>query len=153
MMFWKKKGEFMIIKFKKLTQEAITPSYAKEGDAGLDLTAISRRWDSIYRYWEYGTGLSFEIPVGHVGLLFPRSSISNKSLSLSNSVGVLDSGYRGEIKFRFKSALEGYEQHLYQPGDRIGQLIVMPYPQVTLVESDQLSSSHRSEGGYGSSGT
>lgn len=142
----------MIIKFKKLHPEAVTPTYAKDGDAGMDLTGISRRWDTEKKYWEYSTGLAFEIPSGYVGLIFPRSSISNKSLTLTNCVGVLDSGFRGEVKFRFKSqnVLEG---NLYAQGDRIGQLIVIPYPQVTLVESETLSSTSRGEGGYGHTGS
>ena len=97
----------MIVRVKKLKNEAVVPSYAKEGDAGLDLVAVDKNieTDGESEYVEYGTGLAFEIPAGYVGLLFPRSSISNKDLILSNSVGVIDSGYRGEVKFRFKVPL------------------------------------------------
>jgi dUTP pyrophosphatase len=98
---------------------------------------------------EYGTGLAVEIPEGHVGLLFPRSSISNSGLILTNSVGVIDSGYRGEIKFRFKHIPD---TAYYKPGDRIGQLIVMPYPEIDFQEVEELSSTERGEGGFGSSG-
>jgi len=136
----------MIIKFKKLYENAITPAYAKEGDAALDLTANSMSIKD--EYWEYGTGLSFEIPEGYVGLLFPRSSISERGLMLCNSVGVLDSGYRGEVSFRFTGS---GNRTPYKLGERIGQLIVLPYPQITLVEGT-LNPSARGTGGYGSTG-
>ena len=96
----------MKVKIKKLHPDAVIPSYAKPGDAGMDLTAISKRVetgsDENGEYIEYGTGLAIEIPEGHVGLVFPRSSVSKKDLFLANAVGVIDSGYRGEVKLRFK---------------------------------------------------
>lgn len=91
----------MKIKIKKLNENAVIPKYAKDGDAGMDLVATSKVYDE-YGNISYGIGLAFEIPTGYVGLLFPRSSNAKKDLILSNSVGVLDSGYRGEISFRFK---------------------------------------------------
>ena len=94
----------MEVKIKKLCDSAVIPSYAKPGDAGMDLVATSRIFDK-YGNVEYGTGLAMEIPEGYVGLLFPRSSISKQDLSLANAVGVIDSGYRGEIKFKFKPTL------------------------------------------------
>lgn len=138
------------VKFKKLDPSAVIPKYAKEGDAGLDLTATSRT-DSI-DYVEYGTGLAVEIPPGHVGLIFPRSSVSNQHQILTNCVGVIDSGYRGEIKFRFKEIARFISGafKFYQVGDRIGQLVVLPYPTVELEETQELSNSERGEGGYGS---
>lgn len=101
----------------------------------------------------YGTNRAFEIPQGYVGLLFPRSSNANKDLLLSNSVGVLDSGYRGEVMFKFKynSSLED-RMKSYQVGDRIGQLIIIPYPTIEFVESEELSESERGYGSYGSTG-
>ena len=92
----------MKIKIKKLHPEAIIPSYATQGDAGMDMTAITAQIDKSGLFIEYGTGLAVEIPEGYVGLLFPRSSLSKTSLVLANHVGVIDSGYRGEIKFRIK---------------------------------------------------
>ena len=141
----------MVVKIKKLDPKAVTPAYAKAGDAAVDLTAISiAKVDrDEFGYMEYGTGLAIEIPEGHVGLLFPRSSISNSGLILTNSVGVIDSGYRGEIKFRFKHIPD---TAYYRPGDRIGQLIIMPYPQIDFQEVEELSSTERGEGGFGSSG-
>lgn len=142
----------MKVLFKKLKKQAVAPSYAKDGDAGLDITAISR--DIVitedYEYIEYGTGLAFEIPVGYVGLLFPRSSISKKDILLSNAVGVIDSGYRGEVSFRFKRL--AWDSTIYNVGDKIGQLIILPYPQVQLEQVDKLSETERGEGGYGSTG-
>jgi dUTP pyrophosphatase len=141
----------MIVKFKKLDPKAVTPAYSKAGDAAMDLTAISlsKVDKDEFGYLEYGTGLAFEIPEGHVGLLFPRSSISNSGLILTNSVGVIDSGYRGEVKVRFKHIPD--TSH-YKPGDRIGQLMIIPYPQIEL-EEGELSSSDRGEGGFGSTGS
>ena len=141
----------MKIRFKKLDPKAIVPTYSKPGDAGLDLTAISKSSvnNPQYGYVEYGTGLAVEIPEGHVGLLFPRSSISNTGLILSNSVGVIDSGYRGEIKFRFKY-IPGTAD--YNEGDRVGQLVILPYPSIETEEAEELTSSERGEGSFGSSG-
>ena len=89
----------MKVKIKKLVENAVIPKYAKPGDAGMDLTAISKVYDE-FGNTVYGTGLSIEIPENHVGLLFPRSSIANNVKVLTNSVGVLDSGYRCEIIFK-----------------------------------------------------
>ena len=99
----------------------------------------------------YHTDIAVEIPDGHVGLLFPRSSIYKQDLLLTNSVGVVDSGYRGEVMFKFKPIAYEVKQH-YQVGDRIGQLIIIPYPYIEFVEAEELSDSERGEGGYGSSG-
>ena len=146
------KSNNMKIKFKKLSSEAVTPTYAKDGDAGLDLTAISRNITVVkdYVYIEYGTGLAFEIPKGYVGLIFPRSSISKKDIILANAVGVIDSGYRGEVTFRFKRL--AWNSSLYNIGDKIGQLIVIPYPQIELEETNELSDTDRGVNGYGSTG-
>lgn len=138
------------VKFKKLDPKAVIPKYAKRGDAGLDLTATNASDNEIY--YEYNTGLSVQIPEGYVGLIFPRSSISNYHLSLSNAVGVIDSGYRGEIKFRFKKTNTGPAANYYKVGDRIGQLIIMPYPLVLIEEVTELDDSARGNGGFGSSG-
>lgn len=80
----------MEVKIKKLNENAVIPTYAKDGDAGMDLTATSKSFDE-YGNVVYGTGLAFEIPKGYVGLLFPRSSNAKTDLFLTNSVGVLDS--------------------------------------------------------------
>jgi dUTP pyrophosphatase len=136
----------MKIKIKKLVPEAIIPKYSKKGDAGMDVFAISKK--ESYNFIEYGTGLSFEIPEGYACLVFPRSSISNKSLSLCNSVGVLDSGYRGELKLRFYK----HKREDYQRGERIGQIMIIPFPEVEFEETDKLSETSRGDGGFGSTG-
>lgn len=149
----------MKVKIKKLHPDAVTPSYAKPGDAGMDLIATSKEFDKDGNM-VYGTGLAFEIPNGFVGLVFPRSSNSKKHLTLTNSVGVLDSGYRGEVFFKFKP-LAHFSQtddgdlapfSDYDLGDRVGQLIVIPYPPVEFEEVEELSSTERDEGGFGSTG-
>lgn len=170
----------MEVKVKRLSENAVIPMYGKPGDAGMDLTATSRHFDAEGNV-VYGTGLAFEIPEGHVGLIFPRSSNAKKDLVLTNSVGVVDSGYRGEVIFKFKpvpffaddapglsndtptfdftvtpgSRFEDsfeFGINLYEVGDRVGQIIIMPYPKVVFVESEDLEDSVRGEGGFGSTG-
>ena len=137
----------MQVRFKKLHPDAVIPQYAKPGDAGLDLTAVSCRFENDQVI--YGTGLAVEIPDGYVGLIFPRSSVYKTGLVLSNCVGVADSGYRGELGARFYTAGYGMD---YGPGDRICQLVILPYPQIEPVEAEELSSTERGTGGWGSSG-
>jgi len=139
------------IKIKKLHPSAKIPKYATKGDAGLDLTATNYSYNVLHGFHEYGTGLAFEIPEGYVGLLFARSSISKKDLSLCNAVGVLDSGYRGEVSFRFKGK-DAYSNNKYSIGDRIGQIIIIPYPQIEFEEVKELNETNRGSGGYGSTG-
>lgn len=154
----------MEVRFKKLNEDAVIPAYASEGDAGLDLVATTKDWNKGKGFVEFGTSLAVEIPKGYVGLIFPRSSISGTKYTLANSVGVIDSGYRGEIKFRFflnSAAMNNLEDDTrnmfnelkeYNPGDRVGQLIIMPYPHIIPVQVDELESSDRGEGGFGSTG-
>jgi dUTP pyrophosphatase len=135
----------MNVKIKKLDTQAAIPSYAKDGDAGMDLTCVEVNVTDDY--YEYKTGLAMEIPEGYVGLLFPRSSNSKKGLLLANSVGVVDSGYRGEIMFRYKYLGHGDR---YNVGDRVGQIMIIPYPNITFEEVDTLNETERGEGGFGS---
>ena len=136
----------MEIKLKRINDKAIIPTKAHATDAGFDLYATSCHYDN--GVVAYGTGIAVEIPQGYVGLVFPRSSIINTNLTLSNSVGVIDSGYRGEVMAKFRKS----GSTTYKVGDRIAQLIIMPYPEVTFVEADELSDSDRGVGGYGSTG-
>lgn len=138
----------MKVKFKRLNQLAAIPSYAKHGDACFDLVATSIEHNS--KFIEYGTGIAIEVPQGHVGLIFPRSSVTTTDLMLKNGVGVVDSGYRGEIKFRFYTLQN--KDKFYEIGDRIGQMMILPIPTVELEEVEYLSDTERGEGGYGSSG-
>lgn len=137
----------MKVKIKKLHPDAVIPKYAKDGDAGMDLTAVDVASDE--GTITYKTGIAVEIPRWHVGLLFPRSSVYKTGQTLTNCVGVIDSGYRGEIMMKYTLSAYGKE---YDIGDRIGQLIIMPYPLVEFEEVDNLTSSSRGNGGYGSTG-
>lgn len=138
----------MTVKFKKLSPLAVIPRYSKPGDAGMDLTATSKIDNTTFQC-TYGIGISVEIPEGYVGLVFPRSSIRNTELILSNSVGVIDSGYRGEIQATFIKT-NGLESWDYKIGDRIAQLIIIPYPQIEFEEVEELSQTDRGTGGFGS---
>lgn len=142
----------MKVKFKIIHPDAKLPSYARPGDAGLDVVATSIIEENNL-YVEYGTGLSYELPSGYVALAFPRSSLSKYTLALANSVGVLDAGYRGEVKFRFRKLENSpINARHYQIGDKIGQLVIVPHPVIEPVEAEELASSERGENGYGSTG-
>lgn len=136
----------LTVLFKKLTENAVTPKKAHPTDAGFDLVATGVRLTD--EFIEYSTGIALELPDEYVGLLFPRSSVSNYHLNLANSVGVIDAGYRGEIKLRFRQ----FGEKVYEVGDRIGQLVILPCPSILLVESVSLNNSDRGEGGFGSTG-
>lgn len=141
----------LTVKFRKLVPEAVTPQYAQDGDAGMDLTATSFRVTDTFI--EFGTGIAVEIPHGHVGLLFPRSSITKSApgVSLKNSVGVIDSNYRGEILVRFELPYSSHTRgNIPVVGDKVAQLIIIPYPKVHMKEVQELSDSNRGNGGFGS---
>ena len=168
------------VKYKKLDKDAKEPFKKYEVDAGYDLTAIWKK--GTRKYIEYGTGLAFEIPVGYVGLLYPRSSVTEEDLMLKNAVGVVDASYRGEIKFRYINAVHGIFQNFrhydpdnypnnyniyeyigvtsvndcqleqYEVGDRCGQIVIMELPKIKLIEVNELSDTTRGTAGYGSSG-
>lgn len=151
----------MKVRIKKLSTTVKTPYYSTDGAAGLDFYAQDIKY--IYeeskhqysldklKYLEYGTGIAIEIPSGHVGLMFPRSSITDKELTLGNSVGVIDSDYRGEIKFRFKKD-NAFTTNEYKVGEKIGQLLIVPIPAIELLEVNELTDTKRSSDGYGSTG-
>lgn len=145
----------MEVRIKKLNPNAVIPSYAKPGDAGMDLTAISYDYDYEHDNHIYGTGLAIEIPEGYAGLLFPRSSNRKTMAYMTNHVGVIDSGYRGEIFITYKNR-DDNRQKLntvpYAIGSKVAQLIIMPYPQINLIEVDELSETERGTGGHGSTG-
>jgi dUTP pyrophosphatase len=140
----------MKVKIKKLHSDAVKPKYAKESDAGMDLVATSIIENTSFQI-TYGIGLAIEIPDGMVGLIFPRSSIRNTELMLSNAVGVIDAGYRGELQATFNK-LNGLDSVSYKVGDRIAQIIIVPHPIIQIVEVDELSESSRGIGGFGSTG-
>lgn len=137
----------MKIKIKKLHEKAVIPTYKTDGDAGLDLTIVSSEIvDS--EHIKYGFGIAIEIPFGFVGLVFPRSSCYKQRQVLSNCVGVIDSGYRGEIS----AVMIGNSQSNYSIGERCAQLIILPYPQVEFEEVHELNKTERGYNGYGSTG-
>jgi dUTP pyrophosphatase len=96
------------------------------------------------------TGIAIEIPEGYVGLVYPRSSVSKSSMLLANGVGVIDSGYRGEIMLKYRHL--GGRNEIYTTGDRVGQLMIIKRPEIELVVVDELSDTDRGEGGFGSTG-
>jgi dUTP pyrophosphatase len=140
----------MKVKIKKLHENAVIPKYAKAGDAGMDLVAVSMTRHAENKM-TYGTGLAFEIPPGYAGFIFPRSSIRDKDLSLTNCVGVIDSEYRGQVAFTF---IEHYSDasEIYKIGDKVAQIIIMPYPEIEFEEVDELSTTERGSGGFGHTG-
>ena len=141
----------MKVNFKKLTPEAQKPKFGKPGDAGADLVATSVQLKDNQVI--YGTGLAVEIPEGMVGLVFPRSSIRNYDLEMSNSVGVIDSGYRGEVMVTFNvNHLVPSFASKYDVGERIAQLVIVPVPLIQYSEVEELSETSRGEGGHGSTG-
>lgn len=140
----------MKVNIKKLHKNAVIPKYSKPGDAGLDLVATTEISRTIYQV-SYGFGLAMEIPEGYVGLIFPRSSIKNYNVELSNSVGVIDSAYRGELQATFNRTTAA-DWNTYKVGDRVAQIIIMPYPQIEFEEVEELSQTERGTGGFGSTG-
>lgn len=145
----------MKVRIKKLHKDAVVPKKAHKTDAGFDLYCTETSIDWAKQELLCHTGLAFEIPEGHAGLIFPRSSISNKPLMLHNSVGIIDSDYRGEVTAKF--VITDQREFLqndgsYHPGDRIAQMVIMPYPEVEFEEADDLSETERGDGGYGSTG-
>jgi dUTP pyrophosphatase len=142
----------MKVRIKKLNELAVIPSYAKDGDAGMDLVATSIISESDTQI-TYGIGLALEIPKGFVGLIFPRSSVRKTRLMLSNCVGVVDSGYRGELQATFNKINQNSQsENDYKVGDRIAQIMIIPHPDIQFEEADELSDTERGEGGFGSTG-
>lgn len=138
---------------KRMHEDAHIPTYATKGSAGFDLYAVEPKciepgfWEAIE------TGLAVSIPNGHVGLLFTRSGNAVKhGIGLINSVGVIDSDFTGEVKVPL------FNQHKTSPfhvekGDRIGQMVIVPFAKVLFEEVEELPNTNRGEGGFGSTGT
>lgn len=140
------------VKIKRTTEHAFLPTRASEDAAGYDLYAVDQGYyNQDYDFVEFGTGIAMEIPKGYAGFIYPRSSVSKTPHILSNCVGVIDSDYRGEIKFRFRN-LKDQPDLEYGFGDRIGQIVIKKLPEVEFEEVTELDSTDRGEGGFGSSG-
>jgi dUTP pyrophosphatase len=149
----------VVVNFKKLHKDAVLPQYSTTDSAGLDCVATD---GPIIKdtYVGYKLGFAMEIPKGYVGLLFPRSSVSKTDLSMANSVGVIDSDYRGEVEARFKpthfdymnNSINTRGDYRYYTGDKVCQLIIVPIPTIKPMWSDELSDTNRGDGGFGSTG-
>lgn len=142
----------MQIQFKKLSEDAVIPQYAHPSDAGIDLVAtrFTQEVDEAGKVvLVYHTDLACKLPENTVGLLCMRSSVSKKSLSLCNAVGILDEGYTGEIIFKFKLTTDAVPS-IYKPFEKVGQLVVVPKLALDIVEVDELPITDRGTGGFGS---
>lgn len=139
------------VKFKLNHPNAVVPKYAYETDACFDLFAAEVIQTD--RYIEYNTGLNMLIPENFVGLLFPRSSVTKKTIILKNSVGVIDHGYVGDITVRYYiTPTSDKVIDIYEVGDRVGQLLIIERPKIKLIEVDSFEETERGTGGYGSTG-
>lgn len=141
----------MKINLKKEDENAVIPAYSRDGDAGMDLVAVSKTIvnEKDHGYIEYDTGIAIELPENYVCFVFPRGSVSHTGLILANAVGVVDSNYRGTIKCRFKYIPETRE---YSVGERVAQIIILPYPTIEFNEVNELSETNRQDKAFGSSG-
>lgn len=142
----------MKLSIARLNEDAVLPSRAHEGDAGLDLYACEAAHVGPGERWSIGTGIAVEIPSGHAGLVLPRSGLAKRhGISLVNSPGLIDSGYRGEIRVLLLNT-DPAEVFRVAPGDRIAQLVITPVTLAEPVETEALADSARGDGGFGSSG-
>ena len=136
----------------KLKDEAVVPTRAHEGDAGLDLYSCEAAHIGPGERWSVGTGVGVEIPAGHAGLVLPRSGLArDHGISLVNGPGLIDSGYRGELRVLLLNN-DPAETFRVGAGDRIAQLVLIPIALATPVETAVLADSARATGGFGSSG-
>lgn len=164
------KEKKVIVKVKKLNEEAVIPKYAHVGDVGMDMTAVRLEYDVEKDLYIYYTDIAMESGYGYGAFLFPRSSNSKTEAYLTNHVGIADIAiYRGGIQFRYKNR-HPYKKSLweritgkvninralkqapYKVGDRVGQLVILPYPQVEFKEVEELSKTERGDKGFGSTG-
>ena len=142
----------MELKVQLLNDSATLPTRAHEGDAGLDLYASEPAHIGPGERWQVATGIAVEIPEGHAGLVLPRSGLARRhGISLVNAPGLVDAGYRGEVKVLLLNN-DPAEIFRIQPGDRIAQLLVTPYATIEPVQAEALSDTGRGEDGFGSTG-
>ncbi|HEY5816460.1 MAG TPA: dUTP diphosphatase [Solirubrobacterales bacterium] len=142
----------MELRVAKLNDEAVLPSRAHEGDAGLDLYACEAAHLGPGERWSVGTGVAVEIPEGHGGFVLPRSGLArDHGIALVNSPGLIDAGYRGEVRVLLLNT-DPAETFRVEPGERIAQLVIAPVAPAEPVEVEVLSESVRGGGGFGSSG-
>lgn len=141
----------MKINYIAMVDDVVEPSYAYKGDAGMDLTAITREKSGnwFFPLYTYRTGIALELPKTHFVMLVPRSSLSKKLMWMANHIGIVDSNYRGELLFKFRSIL-GIKP--YKIGERIGQMILRPKSFIELNKVDDINTTERNGKGFGSSG-
>ncbi len=140
------------VKFVRLSPSAVVPSYAREGDAACDLVAAEAAKIGPLGRATVGTGIAMEIPHGYAGFVLPRSGLASRhGLTLANAPGLIDSGYRGELRVALFNA-DPEQAFSISPGDRIAQFLILPVPAITWTEVDALSESGRGDGGFGSTG-
>jgi dUTP pyrophosphatase len=140
------------LRFQIVAPEGRLPTRAHEGDAGLDLHAAEAARIGPGERATVGTGVSVEVPPGHAGLVLPRSGVAARhGIALVNAPGLIDSGYRGEIRVLLLNT-DRFERFEIQPGDRIAQLLVTPFAETEPVEATELTASARGGDGFGSSG-
>ncbi len=138
----------------RTSPSAVIPGYARAGDAGLDLVANESAVVSFGSVTTVGTGIAIALPEGYAALVIPRSGLAARhGVTVVNAPGLIDSGYRGEIKV-ILALLDGATERgfVIEPGDRIAQLVILPYPQIALREVDALDETERGTQGFGSSG-
>ncbi len=142
----------MELKVQLLSDSATLPTRSHDGDAGLDLYAAEPAHIGPGERWQVATGIAVEIPAGHAGLVLPRSGLAQRhGISLVNAPGLIDAGYRGEVKVLLLNN-DPAEIFRIEPGDRIAQLLVTPFVSVEPQQSEALSETGRGDGGFGSTG-
>lgn len=142
----------MELKVQLLSDSATLPTRSHEGDAGLDLYAAEPAHIGPGERWQVATGIAIEIPPGHAGLVLPRSGLARRhGISLVNAPGLIDAGYRGEVKVLLLNN-DPAEIFRIKPGDRIAQLLVTPFLPIEPLQADTLSETDRGDSGFGSTG-
>jgi dUTP pyrophosphatase len=142
----------MELPFLKLNEAAVIPTRGHPGDAGLDLYSIEPAHLGPGERWSVGTGIAVEIPEGHAGLVLPRSGLAREhGIALVNSPGLIDSGYRGEVRVLLLNT-DPAETVRIEAGARIAQLVISPIALAEPVEVAELSDTARGDGGFGSTG-
>lgn len=142
----------MELKVQLLSDSATLPTRAHDGDAGLDLHASEKAHIGPGERWQVATGIALEIPEGHAGLVLPRSGLARRhGISLVNAPGLIDAGYRGEVKVLLLNN-DPAEVFRIAPGDRIAQLLIIPFVAAEPVRAEALSETARGEAGFGSTG-
>lgn len=142
----------MKLRFKRVHSDAKTPQYSSERAAALDFFAVDMKYVPEKNYYEYDTGIAIEIPEGFVGLCFSRSSVSETGTILTNGVGVIDPDYRGTVKARFAPRANTSAARAYAKGDKVFQMLIIKNNIVELEEADELTTTVRGDGGFGSTG-